>query len=147
VTATTGHVGVGPGDISAREIRETVNTMRGSAKQASETLGALLEAVYEWEAKVDAFMATGDDDSDVVVTHDARGRMIELSIRPGLQEELTVDELNEAVCEEIANNAQRAHDGLMAISQEFLSNWTHIPKEIANHPVATQMAKALHAAQ
>jgi uncharacterized coiled-coil protein SlyX len=121
--------------------------MRGSAKRASETLGALLEAVYQWEEKVDAYMATGDDDSDVVVTHDARGRLIELSIRPGLQEELTVDELNDAVCAEVAKNADRAHEGLMAISREFLANFADTPQEIANHPVATEMAKALNAAQ
>ncbi len=118
----------------------------GSAKRASETLGVMLDAIYEWEAKVDAFMATGDDDADVVVTHDARGRMLELSIRPGLQEELTVEELEEAANEEIANNAQRAYDGVMAISREFLAQFADIPDEMANHPVATQFASAFGAA-
>jgi hypothetical protein len=121
--------------------------MRGTAEQASEAFGAMLDAVFEWEAKADAFMATGDDDADVVVTHDGRGRMIELSIRPGLQEELTVGELEDVVNAEIARNAQRAAAGLDAISQEFLEKFAHIPEEVANHPVAARFASALRAAE
>lgn len=121
--------------------------MSGAAQRASETIGALLDAVYEWEAKADAFMATGDDDSDVVVTHDGRGRMIELSIRPGLQEELTARELEDEVNDEIARNAKRAQEGIEAISQEFLERFAQIPEEMASHPVATGFATALRAAQ
>ena len=121
--------------------------MRGTAAQASEMVGKMLDAVYEWEAKAEAFMATGDDDADVVVTHDGRGRMIELSIRPGLQEELTVGELEDVVNMEIARNAKRAYDELQAISQEFLDKFAHIPEEVANHPVAARFANALRAAQ
>lgn len=121
--------------------------MKGTAEQASEMVGAMLDAVYEWEAKADAFLVTGDDDADVAVTHDGRGRMIELSIRPGLQEELAVDELEDVVNDEILRNAQRASEGLEAISQEFLEKFAHIPQEVTNHPVATQFANALRAAE
>lgn len=121
--------------------------MKGTAERASEMVGAMLDAVYEWEAKADAFLATGDDDADVVVTHDGRGRMIELSIRPGLQDELTVGELEDVVNTEIAHNAKRAHDGLEAISQEFLEKFAHISEEVANHPMAARFASALHTAE
>jgi hypothetical protein len=118
------------------------NTVR-----ASQAVGVMLDVVFEWEAKTAAFMATGDDDADVVVTHDCRGRMIEMSIRPGLQEELTVGELEDVVNAEIARNAARAAAGLNAIRDEFLSNFGHIPDEVANHPVAARFASALHAAE
>lgn len=119
----------------------------GRAQQASETIGALLDAVYEWEAKVDAFIATGDDDADVVVTHDGRGRLLECTIRPGLQEELTARELEDAVNGEIARNAKRAQGALDTMSQEFLDKFAHIPEEMANHPVASRFASALRVAQ
>lgn len=117
------------------------------AQQASEAIGAMLDAVYEWEAEVDAFTATGDDDADVVVTHDGRGRLIEFTIRPGLQEELTARELEDAVNAEIARNAKRAQGALEAMSERFLEKFAHIPEEMANHPVAGRFAGALRAAQ
>ncbi|MDP7707396.1 hypothetical protein [Mycobacterium sp. TY815] len=121
--------------------------MKGSAQRASETLGMMLEAIYQWEARVDAFMMTGDDESDIAVTHDGRGRLIEMSIRPGLQEELTVEELEDAVNAEIARNARRAYEELMSISKGFLAQWSSIPQELASHPVAAQFSQALSNAQ
>ncbi|MCP9276485.1 hypothetical protein [Mycolicibacterium arenosum] len=120
--------------------------MGDRAQFASDALGRMLDLVYEWEAKADAFVATGDDDADVVVTHDSRGRLLELTIRPGLQQELTVDELEEAVNDEIGENALRAREGLEALSEEFLANFAHLPEELAQHPVAVEFAEALRAA-
>jgi hypothetical protein len=122
-------------------------TKTGNAQRASEICGELLEAVYRWDAEVDAFMQTGDDDADVVVTHDGRGRMIELSIRPGLQEELTTEELEDAINDEIARNAQRGHEGLNAIAHKFLARFANIPGEVTRHPVAAQFASALRDAE
>ncbi len=130
-----------------RLVDQAVGGPMSRAERASETIGALLDAVYEWEAEVDAFTSTGDDDADVVVTHDGRGRMIEVTIRPGLQEELTVSELEDAVNAEIAHNAKRAQGALDAISQKFLNKFAHIPEEMANHPVAARFATALRAAE
>ena len=120
--------------------------MAEPAQFASDALGRMLDLVYEWEAKADAFIATGDDDADVVVTHDSRGRLLELTLRPGLQQELTVDELEDAVNDEIAENARRACAGLDALSEEFLAHFTHLPDEMASHPVAVELAQALRAA-
>ncbi|MFN6554780.1 hypothetical protein ACP6C3_30655 [Mycolicibacterium septicum] len=106
----------------------------------------MLDAVYEWQEKADAFIATGDDDDPVIATHDSRGKLLELYVRPGLLHELTVDELDEEINAAIAQNAARAHAGLMKISEEFLAKWTDIPNHLAQHPVAVRMADALAAA-
>lgn len=115
------------------------------AQLASDALGRMLDLVYEWEAKAEAYVATGDDDADVVVTHDSRGRMIEMTVRPGLQRELTVEELEDVVNDEIGRNAERAREGLNALSEEFLANFADLPRELAEHPVAVELAAALRA--
>jgi DNA-binding protein YbaB len=119
--------------------------MRGTAKAAVDTLDHMLNLVYDWEAKADAFIATGSDDDDVIATHDSRGKLIELSIRPGLQQELTTEELEDVVNKAIAENAARAEEGLMAISREFLANFNEIPQMLAQHPVGGRFADALSA--
>lgn len=111
-----------------------------------QALDDMLDAVYEWQEKADAFIATGDDDDPVIATHDSRGKLLELYVRPGLLHELTVDELDEEINAAIAQNAARAHAGLMKISEEFLAKWTDIPNHLAQHPVAVRMADALAAA-
>jgi hypothetical protein len=120
--------------------------MRGTAKRAADCVDKMLEAVYEWEAKADAFVATGNEDDDVVVTHDSRGRMIEVSIRPGLQRELTTDELEDCINDAIAGNASRARDGLNAITNEFLAQFAQIPEMLATHPVGARFTAALSSA-
>ena len=117
------------------------------ARRVSAALDAMIESVFDWEAKVDAFTATGSDDDDIAVTHDSRGRMIELSIRPGLQEELTAGELEDAVNDEIARNAQRAADGLAALANEFFGQFTDIPEEMAKHETAEEFSAALNSAR
>lgn len=120
--------------------------MRGTAKTAVEGIDKMLDLVYEWQAKADAFVATGSDDDDVVVTHDSRGALIECTVRPGLQQDLTTAELEQRVNDAIAENAARAYEGVMAISNEFLSHFEQIPDELAGHPVAARFADALAAA-
>lgn len=110
-------------------------------------LDEMLDAVYEWQEKADAFIATGDDDDPVIATHDSRGKLLELYVRPGLIRELSVDELDEEINSAIAKNAAKAHAGLMKISDDFLSKWADIPQHVANHPVAVRMADALAAAR
>lgn len=103
----------------------------------------LLDSVYEWEDKVNAFTATSEIDDEIVVTHDGRGRLIGCDIPPGLHERLSVEEFEEAMNEAIASNAKRAHDGIQELAAEFRAKWASIPEEFANHPVAAEFSAAL----
>ena len=117
--------------------------MRGKAKRASDAVGQLLEAVYEWEDGADAFIATGCDDDDVVVTHDSAGRLIECTPRPGLQQELTRGELEDAVNDAIRRNAVRAEAGLEELAERFRDRCEQIAAAVGEHPVGDEMAAAL----
>lgn len=117
--------------------------MTATTEARLKAIDEMLDLVYEWQDKADAFIATGDDDDDVIATHDSRGALIELSVRPGLQHDLTVDELDEQINDAIAKNAAKAHEGLMRISEEFLAKFADIPQHLAEHPVAARMAEAL----
>ena len=120
--------------------------MRGKAKRASEAIGLILDAVYEWEAKADKFIATGSDDDDVIATHDSRGRLIECTLRPGLQQELTTAELEDRINDAIRDNVGRAQAGLEKISQEFLAKCEQAAALVGQHPVGDQLAAALASA-
>lgn len=111
---------------------------------ALEGIDRMLEMVYDWDSKVNKFTASGSDDDDVVVTHDCTGRVIECSIRPGLQGELTRAELEDEINDAISSNAERAREGLQALANEFLAKFAEIPKELAEHPMAEKFAQSLH---
>lgn len=117
--------------------------MRGKARQASEALGKILDAVYDWERAADAFIATGSDDDDVVVTHDSRGALIEVSLRPGLQNELTLEELETAINDAIAENLTRTHEGLAEIGAQFRARCEQISAAVGPHPVGDELVAAL----
>jgi hypothetical protein len=113
---------------------------------SSEIIDKLLDAIYRWEKKVDSFTATGNADDDIVLTHDGRGRLIGCDIRAGLQEELTVGELEDAMNDAIAKNAARTYAGIQAMAAEFREEFAQIPEAFAAHPVAAQFASALRGA-
>jgi hypothetical protein len=117
--------------------------VRGKAKRASEAIGLILDAVYAWEDAADRFIATGSDDDDVIATHDSRGRLIECTLRPGLQQELTVGELEDRINEAIRENVGRAQAGLEKISQEFLAKCEEAGALVGQHPVGDELAAAL----
>lgn len=117
--------------------------MATRAEKSSQMIDQLLDAIYRWEKKVDSFTATGDPDDDIVLTHDGRGRLIGCDIRAGLQEELTVGELEDAMNDAIAKNAARTYAGIQAMAAEFRKEFTEIPEEFAKHPVAAELASAL----
>ncbi|NTY62055.1 hypothetical protein [Mycolicibacterium sphagni] len=117
--------------------------MATRTEQMSSMLDRLLETVFEWEDKVNAFTATSDIDDEIVITHDGRGRLIGCDIPPGLQEQLSVEEFEEAMNEAIAKNAQRTYDGIQALAAEFRDKWANVPEEFANHPVAAEFSAAL----
>jgi hypothetical protein len=116
--------------------------MRGKAKLAYDCIEEMLQAVFDWQDKVDALVTTGDDDDEIIATHDSRGRLIELWVRPGLQQELTTAELEDRINDAITDNAGRAQAKMKKISDWFLAHFTAIPKQFAQHPVGTQLAKA-----
>jgi hypothetical protein len=120
--------------------------MRGKAKLAVDCIEEMLEAVFDWQDKVDALVTTGDDDDEVIATHDSRGRLIELWVRPGLQQELTTAELEDRINDAIAGNAGRAQAEMNKISESFVNKFTAIPARFAQHPVGTQLAEAYTAA-
>lgn len=95
--------------------------MKVKAKAAHNAIEAMLEAVFHWQDQVDALVTTGDDGDDVIATHDSRGRLLELWVRPGLQRELTTAELEESINEAITDNAKRARAHMRKISDEFLA--------------------------
>ncbi|SLJ76018.1 hypothetical protein [Mycobacteroides abscessus] len=117
--------------------------MSTRTEQMSSMIDKLLDSVYEWEDKVNAFTATSEIDDEIVVTHDGRGRLIGCDIPPGLHERLSVEEFEEAMNEAIAKNAQRAYDGIQELAAEFRAKWASIPEEFANHPVAAEFSAAL----
>lgn len=116
--------------------------MRGKAKLAYDCIEEMLQAVFDWQDKVDALVTTGDDDAEIIATHDSSGRLIELWVRPGLQEELTTAELEDRINDAILDNANRAQSEMRKISDSFLSQFSAIPGRYAQHPVGTQMAEA-----
>ena len=120
--------------------------MRGKAKQAHDCIEGMLQAVFEWQDKVDALVTTGDDDDDIIATHDSRGRLIELWVRPGLQQELTTAELEDRINDAIVDNAGRAQAEMKKISDSFLAQFTAIPGHYTAHPVGAQLAEAYSAA-
>lgn len=117
---------------------------RNPVEQFDATIELLFDSLDEWAERVDRFIATGSDDDDVVVTHDGHGRLIELSVRPGLQRDLTVRELEDAINDALAANADRASEGLAKITREFVAQFARAPYDaVAKHPVAHQLAQAL----
>jgi hypothetical protein len=123
--------------------------MIGKAKLAYDCIEEMLQAVFDWQDKVDALVTTGDDDDEIIATHDSRGRLIELWVRPGLQQELTTTELEDRINDAIAGNAGRALAEMNKISESFVEKFTAIPEQFeqfAQHPVGTQLAEAYTAA-
>lgn len=101
--------------------------MQGKAKQAYDGIEAMLEAVYDWQDKVDALVTTGNDGDEIIATHDSRGCLIELWVRSGLSQELTIEEFEERINDTIVGNATRASAALQQISDEFLAQFTSLP--------------------
>ena len=122
--------------------------MRGEkAKLASKALGDMLDAIYDWERKTHHVVATGSDDDDVVVTHNSRGALIELSLRSGLQKELTTPELEYAINDAIAENTARLWARMAEIGDEFLARCAEIEAQVGQHPVGDEMVTALNGAK
>jgi hypothetical protein len=113
---------------------------------AYDCIEEMLQAVFDWQDRVDALVTTGDDDDEIIATHDSRGRLIELWVRPGLQHELTTGELEDRINDAIVANASRASTEMKKISDSFLAKFTAIPGQYLQHPVGAQMAEAYMAA-
>jgi hypothetical protein len=120
--------------------------MRGKAKLAYDCIEEMLQAVFDWQDKVDALVTTGDDDDEIIATHDSRGRLIELWVRHGLLQELTTAELEDRINHAIVDNASRAQAEMRKISDAFLAQFTAVPRKFAQHPVGVQLADAYRAA-
>lgn len=104
----------------------------------------MLNMIYDWMQEAEEFLSSGGDDDDVIVVHDSRGRLIDLDVREGLQQELTVDELNDRINDALESNSHRAMAGIDAISQKLFDKCaTLLPPEVMQHPVANDLASAL----
>lgn len=112
-------------------------------EMAMDGLNRIMDITCDWDAEVQRFTATGSDDDDVIVTHDCTGRIIECSLRPGLQQELTLTELEDEVNNAIGANAERAREGLDALTEKWLAKFADIPAELTEHPVADQLTATL----
>jgi hypothetical protein len=117
--------------------------VKGDAKRAYDGIEAMLAAVYEWQDKADQLVTTGDDEADVIATHDSRGRLIELWVKPGLQRQLSLRELEDRINEAVIDNASRAHAALNKISDEFLAAVAALEKSFP-HPVADELGGTYH---
>jgi hypothetical protein len=120
--------------------------MRGKAKLAYDCIEEMLEVVFDWQDKIDNLVTTGDDDDEIIATHDSRGRLIELWVRPGLQQELTTGELEDRINDAIVGNAGRAQEEMQKIGDSFIAKFSALPEQLAKHPVGAQMADAYTAA-
>jgi hypothetical protein len=120
--------------------------MRGRAKVAYDCIEEMLQCVFDWQDKADSLVTTGEDDDEIIATHDSRGRLIELWVRPGLQQELTTAELEDRINDAIAGNAGRAQEEMKKISDSFLAKFAAIPEQYREHPVGNQLADAYTAA-
>ncbi|ORV09686.1 hypothetical protein [Mycolicibacterium fallax] len=106
-------------------------------------LDRCLDALAEWGEKVSAFVCTGEDD-DVIVTHDADGRLIEMWVEPGVQQELTVEELEDAMNDALAGNISRSQEALDELFDDFLEKWSQAPyANMPAHPAGAAMGDAL----
>lgn len=103
--------------------------MKGQTKRQYDGVNALLEAAYAWGAKVDAYTASSLPDADVVATINGQGRITHLDMRPGLQRELSADELAEAVTAEINDLSRAAEAELNEFLQEFHDKSVAIARE------------------
>lgn len=121
--------------------------MPGPVNDADAALDALLDAVAEWRERMDTYVVTGSDDDDVVVTHDADGRLVELWVQPGLQQQLTVAELEARINDAVGDNAKRAAEGFQQMFDEFVAQFSAGRyAKLAQHPVADEMSAALNKA-
>lgn len=120
--------------------------MRGKAKLAYDCIEEMLQVAFDWQDKADALVTTGNDDDEIIATHDSRGRLIELWVRPGLQQELTTAELEDRINDAIVDNANRAQSEMQKISDSFLAKFAEVPGRYAQHAVGTQLAEAYTAA-
>lgn len=112
--------------------------------QVTDDLDALIDAVAAWREKVNSFVATGSDDDDVIATHDARGRLMELWVQPGLQQDLTIEEFEDAINDAIEGNTVRANEQFSRMADEFLAQFAQAPyTRMAQHPVADELSDAL----
>lgn len=112
--------------------------------QVTDDLDALIDAVAAWREKVNSFVATGSDDDDVIATHDARGRLMELWVQPGLQQDLTIEEFEDAINDAIEGNTVRANEQFSRMADEFLAQFAAAPyTRMAQHPVADELSDAL----
>jgi DNA-binding protein YbaB len=121
----------------------------GNAEQdrTDALIGLLSDAIGEWRERMKNLVFTGSDDDEVVVTHDSDGRLIECWIEPGLQQQLSLEELEIKVNEAIAGNAQRAQRGFDEAFEEMTAQLERPPfTQLLRHPVAEEMAAALHKA-
>ncbi len=116
-----------------------------AAEAALAPLNTMLDAIYAWDEETDAFLSSTSDDEDIIVVHDSRGRLLDLDVREGLQQELTISELNDRISDALAQNARKAAEGLDAISQKLFDECAKIASpELLQHPVANQLAQAVH---
>ena len=112
--------------------------------QVTDDLDALIDVVAAWRDKVNAFVATGSDDDDIIATHDARGRLMELWVQPGVQQDLTVEEFEDAINDAIEGNTERANEEFSKMADEFLAQFAQAPyTAMAQHPVADELSDAL----
>ena len=113
-------------------------------QQVTANLDGLKDVIAAWGETVKGFVATGSDDDDVIVTHDAKGRLIELWVQPGVQQDMTVDEFEDAINDAIEDNRSRATKEFSKMADEFLAQFARAPyTAMAQHPVADQLSNAL----
>ncbi|MDQ1318814.1 MAG: hypothetical protein QG655_57 [Actinomycetota bacterium] len=112
--------------------------------QVTDDLDALIDVVAAWRDKVNSFVATGSDDDEVIATHDARGRLMELWVQPGLQQDMTSEEFEDAINDAIEGNTVRANEQFSKMADEFLAQFAAAPyTAMAQHPVADELSDAL----
>lgn len=119
-------------------------TSNPAAATALTSMDTMLGLIYDWITEAEEFLSSGNDDDDVIVVHDSRGRLIDLDVREGLQRELTVEELNDEINAALGDNAERARRGIDAISERLFQRCAELlPEELRKHPVAEQLSAAM----
>ncbi|MBS9536144.1 hypothetical protein KIH27_21400 [Mycobacterium sp. M1] len=120
----------------------------GEVAQLVERLTGMLDAVSAFQSRVRNYVHCGDEDDEVVISHDANGRLVEAWVQPGLQHKLTVEELEDAINDAITRNVAGTARGVEQLYTDFFSTFAEPPftDDLMQNVVGVEMVQVFQKA-